>query len=59
MKIACTEVEIVESRWSVRITVRNEGEVVEELIASADRGLTEGSGIWIGSAEEFEEASSW
>lgn len=47
-------VRITQGRWEVRIELfKSDGKV--EYVASADSALTEGSGLWFGTADEWAE----
>jgi hypothetical protein len=50
----CASVELTEGRWSLHITLRDEGgDVTERFVASADSGLTQGSGLWFGTEADY------
>lgn len=50
------DVEITQRRWNVEILVRDSDGDTYRYIASADSSLTEGSAIWFGDEDEYEEA---
>lgn len=49
------DVRIDVSRWSVAFTIR-EGDKTIRYVASADSALTERSGIWFGTEQEYLDA---
>ena len=48
-------VRIDSSRWSVSIRIKDSEGKEHHFIASADSGLTEGSGIYFATLEEYQE----
>lgn len=55
MRYKNVDVVIDETRWDVIIKIYKDGELIEELIASADSFFTEHDHIWFGSRKEYEE----
>jgi aspartate/tyrosine/aromatic aminotransferase len=44
-------------RWNVYVTIRDHnGVLIEEYVASADRGITYGDGVFFGTRAEYEDA---
>lgn len=52
------DLEIVEARWRTTFIVSDpdSGDIIQTYVASADSFYTEGSSIWFGTAQEYEEA---
>lgn len=54
-QIDATHVEIVEKRWNVFIRITKPDGSVVEFVASADAALTDRSGIYFATREEYDE----
>lgn len=56
--IPADSITFYQHRWHVRIVIHHADQPDVEYIASADRGLTYGDGIWFGDRAEYDEAEA-
>lgn len=55
MKFENVTVEIVKSRWDIRIMITHPNGDEETYVASADGGYTYNDGIWFGTLKQWED----
>jgi len=47
------DINIIKGRWSMTIIIKHKNGKTEKYIASADRGITDGDGIFFGTEKEY------